>query len=68
VVSFMSQLIYPKGKSPRYPLNRRLGGPQNQSGCGGKEIEIPSLSLPRIEPCCPVHSLMSVLNELPGSS
>jgi hypothetical protein len=23
---------FPRGKSPRYPLDRRLGGPQNQSG------------------------------------
>jgi hypothetical protein len=23
----------PQGKSPRYPLDRRLGGPQSQSGC-----------------------------------
>jgi hypothetical protein len=25
------------GKSSRYPLNRRLGGPQNQSGTSGEE-------------------------------
>jgi hypothetical protein len=25
------------GKSPRYPLDRRLGGPQNRSGGHGKE-------------------------------
>jgi hypothetical protein len=24
-------------ESPWYPLDRRLGGPQSQSGCGGKE-------------------------------
>jgi hypothetical protein len=29
------------GKSPRFPLDRRLGGPQNRSGLGG-EREIPS--------------------------
>lgn len=23
----------PLGKSPRYPLNRKLGGPENRSGC-----------------------------------
>jgi hypothetical protein len=27
----------PWGMYPWYPLNRRLGGPQNQSGHGGKE-------------------------------
>jgi len=25
VVSFMPQLLYPQGKSPWYPLDRRLG-------------------------------------------
>jgi hypothetical protein len=32
VVSFTPRLLYPRGKSPRYPLDRRLGGPQNRSG------------------------------------
>jgi hypothetical protein len=27
----------PKGKSPCYPLNRRLGGPLSRSGRGGEE-------------------------------
>jgi hypothetical protein len=25
------------GKSSCYPLDRRMGGPQSQSGCGGEE-------------------------------
>jgi hypothetical protein len=25
------------GKEPRYPLDRRQGGSQNRSGCGGEE-------------------------------
>jgi hypothetical protein len=29
VVSFTPLPLYPRGKSPRYPLDRRLGGPQN---------------------------------------
>jgi hypothetical protein len=29
--------IYPRGKSPQYPLDRSLDGPQNRSGCGGKQ-------------------------------
>jgi hypothetical protein len=37
VVSFTSQLLYLRGKSPRYPLDRRLGGPRNQSGCCEEE-------------------------------
>jgi hypothetical protein len=28
VVSFTTRLLYPQGKSPWYPLGRRLGGPQ----------------------------------------
>jgi hypothetical protein len=32
VVSFMLQSIYPRGRSPRYPLSRRLAGPHNRSG------------------------------------
>jgi len=27
----------PQGKSPWYPLDRRLGGPQSQSRCSGEE-------------------------------
>jgi hypothetical protein len=27
----------PSGKEPRYPMNRRLGGPQSQFGRGGEE-------------------------------
>jgi hypothetical protein len=30
VVSFMPLPLYPRGKSPRYPLDRRLGGPQSE--------------------------------------
>jgi hypothetical protein len=36
VVSFTSQILYPRGKSPRYSLKRRLGGPQNRSGRRGE--------------------------------
>jgi hypothetical protein len=32
MVSFTPRPLYPRGKSPRYPLDRRLGGPQSQSG------------------------------------
>jgi len=27
--------LYPRGKDPRYPLDRRLGGPQSRSGHRG---------------------------------
>jgi hypothetical protein len=48
VVSFTPQLLYPQGKSLWYPLDRRLGGPQNRSGRGGEEKN--SYSLPGLEP------------------
>jgi hypothetical protein len=36
IVSFVPQPLYPQGKSPLYPLDRRLGGPQSRSGRRGK--------------------------------
>jgi hypothetical protein len=36
VVSFTIQPLYTQAKSPRYPLDRRLGGLQSQSGRGGE--------------------------------
>jgi hypothetical protein len=49
VVSFTPQLLYLQGKISWYPLDRRLGRPWSQFGCGGEEIEIPSLPLQGIE-------------------
>jgi len=37
VVSFMSQPLYPHDKSIWYPIYRRMGGPQGQSGCSVQE-------------------------------
>jgi hypothetical protein len=34
---------------PRYPLNRRLGGPQSRNERGGEEKNIPLLDVPGIE-------------------
>jgi hypothetical protein len=39
VVSFSPRSLYPRGESPQYPLNRRLSGPQNQSG-RNREVKI----------------------------
>jgi hypothetical protein len=44
----MPQLLYPQGKGTWYPLDRRLGGPQSQSGCSGEEKN--SQPLPRLKP------------------
>jgi hypothetical protein len=43
VVSFMPRPLYPPGKSPEYPFDRRLGEPQSQSGGhGGEKILVPT--------------------------
>jgi hypothetical protein len=43
--------LYPRGKDPRYPLYRRLGGPQIRSGHRGYRQN--PLPLPGIEPLSP---------------
>jgi hypothetical protein len=53
VVSFTPRPLYPQGKSPWYPLDRRMGGPQSRSGCNGEEKNfqpLPGLEPPIIEP------------------
>jgi hypothetical protein len=37
VVSCTTWPLYPQGKSPWYPLDSRLGGPQSRSGHSGEE-------------------------------
>jgi hypothetical protein len=37
VVNFTPRPLYPKGKSPWYPSDRRLGKPHSRSGRGGEE-------------------------------
>jgi hypothetical protein len=37
VVNFTHQPLYPQRKSPQYPMDRRQGGPQSQSGHGGED-------------------------------
>jgi hypothetical protein len=44
----MSQPLYPQGKSPWHPPDRRPGEPQSKSGRGGEEKN--SHALPRLEP------------------
>jgi hypothetical protein len=44
----MLRPLYPQGKSPWYPLDRRLGGLQSSSGRGDEEKN--SQPLPGIEP------------------
>jgi hypothetical protein len=44
VVSFTTWPLYPQGKRPWYPLDRRLGGPQSRSGRSGEEKNSQSLT------------------------
>jgi hypothetical protein len=41
--------VLPAAKEPRYPLDRRLGGPQRQSGRGGEERESNAIT-PIVQP------------------
>jgi hypothetical protein len=42
VISFTPLSLYSRGKSPRYPLDERLGGPQSRSGrCGEENSFVP---------------------------
>jgi len=62
VVSFTPQLLYPQGKSPQYPLDRRLDGAHIESGHSGEEEN--SLPCQKSNPGHPAHSLVSILIEL----
>jgi len=50
----------PRGKSPRYPLDRRLGGPQSRSGRGG-EVKNPY-------PGRPARKLVTTMTDVPRPS
>jgi len=43
----MDDLASPLGRNLQYPLNRRLGGPQNWFECFGEEIKL--FPVPEIE-------------------
>jgi hypothetical protein len=66
MISFTIRPLYSQGKSPCYPLHRRLGGPQNRSGRSGKFV--PVLWAPRHEGVLgewrysSIHSLTSALD------
>jgi hypothetical protein len=47
MISFTPRPLYSQAKSPRYPLDRRLSGPQIRSGSGGEEKN--SQPLPGLE-------------------
>jgi hypothetical protein len=54
MVNFPPRPLYRLGKSPRYPLDRRPGEPQNRPGrCGEKKTFYP---LPGIDLSHPAHN------------
>jgi hypothetical protein len=72
----MPRPLYPLGKSPRYPLDRRLGRFQNRSGQRGEEKKFctyrdsnsdPSVFQPIVSryPVCAAHST-SYLSQKPS--
>jgi hypothetical protein len=65
VASYMHRQLYPLGISPRYPFDRKLGGPQSQSGCCGVEKNL--LPLRGIETCRPARSPSLYRLRYPGS-
>jgi len=48
VISLMPRPLYHQGKSPRYPLEKKLGRSQNRSGHGAEQKN--SQPPPGIEP------------------
>jgi hypothetical protein len=65
VVSFMCGPLYLHSKNLRYPLDRRLSGPQSCSGHNGEEKKSCYCPCQEFNPGCPACSLVYVLTELP---
>jgi hypothetical protein len=65
----MPLLLYSKGKNPWYPLDRRLGEPQNQSGYGVEEKNSqPHLEIKPLSSIHPAHSQLLYQLSYPGST
>jgi hypothetical protein len=68
VVSSTLWPLYPRGKSPRYPLDRRLGGTQSRSGRHGEEKILDSTRTRTLTPAsCPAHIQLLYWLWYPGS-
>jgi len=50
--------------TPRYPLDRRLGGPQRRSGCSGEGKEFHHCSYRQLNLSHAAHILVTILTEL----
>jgi hypothetical protein len=66
VVSFTPRSLYPQRKSPWYPLDKRLGGPQSRSGRGGKRSKTPASTVNQTSVVQPVAYSLYWLS-YPGS-
>jgi hypothetical protein len=51
-------------RTSRYPLGRRLGGPQSRSGREGKEKEYHHCNCRELKPCRPGRSLVTIPTKL----
>jgi hypothetical protein len=65
VVSFTPRPFYPRGKSPSFPLDRKLGRPQSRRGRGGEEKKLSS-PYRESKPSRQARSLVTILS-YPGS-
>jgi hypothetical protein len=50
VVSYTTLPLYHQENSPRYPLDRRLGGPQSRPGLYGEQKTLFPLKAPAVHP------------------
>jgi hypothetical protein len=65
VIRFTPLPLYFWGKSPRYPLTRRLGGLQSRSRrCGEKKKKSLHCPYRELNPVLPARNLFTVLTEL----
>jgi hypothetical protein len=63
MVSFTTRPLLSKGKSPWYLLYRKLGVPQNRSGCSGEERNsqlLPGLEHPINQPVAQIYITVKV--------
>jgi hypothetical protein len=62
-ISFTPRMLYPRGNCPRYPLDRRLSGPQSRSGRCGEERNLPPVvsRTPAVQPVARHHADWAIL-------
>jgi hypothetical protein len=59
------QPLYLRAKSPRYPLDRRLAGPQSRSERSGEERKSQHCPYREVNPHRPARSIVSILSYCP---